>query len=575
VNAVDILKIGTHSYDSCFQENGEIYDPVFKEPFQYGTPYYALCNAVLALKTEGAERDDHVQRAAKALDAALNHVVRLDSPIPMSTVDRDTGCSWRVNHRDFFWPAVIRTYTILRDLGQKTESFERSIRSVDVEKSFRSRPPSNWAAVWLSGEWLRIREGLSPNGLNRFDEWLEVFFQERIMLEKGFYQEPGHPNSYDLFTRFFMADILNAGYNGRLKKELIKLMETGFERSLRVQLSDGSLASAHRSTGLTWTLGVQCAYFTYAAKFFESKDKVKSQLAKVAARRALSSFVRWQRKNGYYSPVENCLPVGYRVGFERYTSEGNHGPLALGFLAVAILNGFEDEPLASGTSRKPSVLIEHDPIYRAIAHYGPYSVHFNAFPSPDYDGFGIVDMTFGPNRFLHFVSSVKSMATGKFLNVGMAYKDEQVDGELTIIARKDFRLINGFQKVEGEDYCGFSLEARCRGEWYTYAAAVRIGENGIEIEESTPGLNNFKSLLIPYLRDPGTGTTTDIDIKKNEKRIRLIHGNEEIEFALTQKIHRVIHLPYGYENRRGLCGLIRVDLEGRMQGISYRVRIVR
>jgi len=93
--------------------------------------------------------------------------------------------------------------------------FEDGIRSVDVEESFRSRPPSNWAVVWPSGEWLRIREGLSPNSVERFDEWLAVFFSDRIDIDKGFYHEPGHPNSYDLFTRFHLADILQEGYGGR------------------------------------------------------------------------------------------------------------------------------------------------------------------------------------------------------------------------------------------------------------------------------------------------------------------------------------------------------------------------
>ena len=61
MTAIDILKTGTHSYDCCFQENGEIHDLVIGAPFQYGTSYYTVCNAVLATKTAGAERDAHVE----------------------------------------------------------------------------------------------------------------------------------------------------------------------------------------------------------------------------------------------------------------------------------------------------------------------------------------------------------------------------------------------------------------------------------------------------------------------------------------------------------------------------------
>lgn len=572
MNAIEILKTATHSYDRCFQENGEIHDPVLGAPFQYGTPYYTVCNAVLALKTTGAERDAHIQRALKGLEASLNHVMRTDLPPTISSLDRDTGTTSRINHRDFFWPPVLKSYLILKGLGLDVGRFEEGIRSVDVEKSFRSRPPSNWAMVWLSGEWLRIREGLSPNSVERFDEWLEVFFGGHIDIAKGFYHEPGHPNSYDLFTRFHLADILQEGYEGRFRDAMCALMDTGLERSLAVQLSDGSVASAYRSTGLTWTVGVECAYFTHAVRFFESRDKARSRAAREAARRALSSFARWQRKDSYYSPAENCLPGAYRVGYEGYTTEGNHGPLPTGALATAVLNGLEDEPLPSGAPKPTLVRIEHDSTYRAIAHRGLYSVHFNAFPSPRYDGFGIVDMTFGPNRFLHFVSSVKSLHSGKFLNIGLAHKSHQVDGELTIVARKDFNLLDGFQRIEGHGCCGFSLEGRAKGEWYTYAASVRIDDDGIEVNESTPGLKDFKSLLIPYLRDPGAGMTTDVIVGKT---IRFILGDEEIEFVLGQEIDRVIHLPYGYENRRGLCGLIRVDFKGAREGIVYRVRVVR
>jgi len=572
MNAIDILKTGTHSYDCCFQENGEIHDPVIGAPFQYGTPYYTVCKAVLAAKTAGPERDAHVGKALKGLNASLNHVIRIDLPATISSVDRDTGRMGRLNHRDFFWPPILKSYLILKGLGEDVAGFEEGIRSVDVEKSFRSRPPSNWCMVWLCGEWLRIREGLSPNSIERLDDWLGVFFNGHIDIDKGFYHEPGHPNSYDLFTRFHLADMLMEGYNGRFKAQMAALMATGLERSLAVQLSDGSVASAYRSTGLTWTLGVACAYFTHAASFFESKDEAKSRASREAARRTLSSFARWQRKDGYFSPAENCLPGAYRVGYEGYTTEGNHGPLPLGALATAVLNGLDDEPLPSGTRKPALVRIEHDPTYRAIAHRGPYSVHFNAFPSPRYDGFGIVDMTFGPNRFLHFVSTVRSLHSGKFLNLGLAHKKEQTDGDLTIIARKDFNLLSGFERIEDDACCGFSLEGRAKGEWHTYAASVTIDDDGIEVNESTPGLSDFKTLLIPYLRDPGTGLTTEVVI---DKTIRLILGDEEIEIAPEQEIYRAIHLPYGYENRRGLCGLLRLDFKGERESICYHVRIVK
>ena len=77
------------------------------------------------------------------------------------------------------------------------------------------------------------------------------------------------------------------GYDGRRREDLEILMRTGLLRSLGVQLSDGSLASA-RSTGQTWTLGAQCAYFTHASNYFRGREPELARRAEEAAYRALS-----------------------------------------------------------------------------------------------------------------------------------------------------------------------------------------------------------------------------------------------------------------------------------------------
>lgn len=571
-NALEILKTATDSYAPCLREDGEIVDPVLGVPFQYGTPYHALCNAVLALKLTRAQSGQYRRNAMLGLEASLRHVLHTELPPLISSVDRDLGEMGRLNHRDFFWPPILKTYVILRELGEDVERLAPQIRAVEIERAFRSRPPSNWAMVWLLGEWIRIREGLSPHSRDELDDWLAVFFAHHIDIEKGFYHEPGHPNSYDLFTRYHLAALWGEGYDGRFCPKIEALMETGLRRSLAVQLSDGSLASAYRSTGLTWTLGVECAYFVLAARFFQQRDPVRSQLAHAAARRALGALARWQRPGARYSPVENCLPADYRVGYERYTTEANHGTLPIAALALAVLNGFAAEPLPDSALREPQVWLEHDPIYRALAHCGPYSLHFNAFPSPEYDGFGIVDMTFGPNRYFHFVSSVRSLHSGRFVNLGLAHKADQIEGPLTVIARQDKMLVSGFHPIQTGDRVGFALEARGRGEWYIYRASMTIGDDGIRISEETPGLRDFKSLLIPYLRDAGRGIITQVF---PEQEIRFVHGDEEVRIALEQKVERCLHLTYGYENRRGLCGLLRVDLTGEQEGIAYRIYRVR
>jgi hypothetical protein len=557
---VEILREAVESYTPYLQPSGEMHDPVFGEPTQYGTPYHALCNAVLAREDGGERRSAYAHRAVRGLEAALDHVLDRELQPTASDFDGATGAVSRSNHRDFFWPPILKTFLILRDLGvDGAEDLANRISGVDIGASFAQRPPSNWAAVWLSGEWLRFREGLSAFSMERLDLWLDSFFETHILIGQGLYQEPGYPNSYDLFTRYHLADMLVEGYDGRRRQDLEFLMRTGLHRSLGVQLSDGSLASAHRSTGQTWTLGAQCAYFTHAANHFRVQDPELSRRAEEAAHCALSSLRRWQR-DGPYSPVENRLPPGHRVGYERYTADGHYANLAAAFLAVAVSSGLNRPITGPPGDREASLLLEHDPTFRAVLHNGPYSLHFNARPAPDYDAFGVVDLTFGPGRFLQFVSSAKHLESGRLLNLGTAHNS---GSDLALIGRME----GGLKPPRVE------LEARDRGSPYRYRFAARVETKGVYIEEATPGLEEPKVLLIPYLRDPGTGTITGVRVEAGG--VRLVHGGEEVEISYGAPVKRVVHLTGGLQSRRGLCGLLRIEFREGSQGISYRIRATR
>ncbi|HJQ28621.1 MAG TPA: hypothetical protein VJ827_04730 [Rubrobacter sp.] len=559
LDPVAILSEAVESYAPYLQRSGEMHDPVFGEPTQYGTPYYAFCNAVLAGSVGGERGLAYVDRAVRGLEAAIDHVSDPGLPPTASGFDPATGAVIRSNHRDFFWPPILKTFRILRHMGvDGVEGLVRRISAVDIEGSFASRPPSNWAAVWLSGEWLRLREGLSPYSTEEVDLWLDAFFDARILIEQGFYQEPGHPNSYDLFTRYHLADMLMEGYDGRRREDLESLMRTGLHRSLDVQLSDGSLASAHRSTGQTWTLGAQCAYFTHAATHFRGREPELAGRAEEAAYRALSSFRRWQRKDGPYSPVENRLPPGNRVGYERYTADGHYATLAAAFLAVAVSNGFY-RPASGG--RKASVRLEHDPIYRAVMHNGSYSLHVNGRPAPDYDAFGLVDLTFGPGRYLQFVSCAKHLESGSLLNLGMQKSLSQ--GELALI---------GPMERHGTS-AGVRLQARRTGSPHNYRLAARVETDGVYVEEATPRHEEPKTLLVPYLRDAGTGAETELRVEAG--KVRLIHGREEVEVSYGAPVKRVVHLTGGFESRRGLCGLLRIEFRKMSERIYYRIRATR
>ncbi|SDR72651.1 hypothetical protein [Actinopolymorpha singaporensis] len=576
---VAVLTTGVDSFSPYVQTSGELHDPVFDEPTQYGTAYHAYCQAVLAEAGPTGERAERLERAGRGLDAALAHTENPDLPPTGASFSRADGSVRRSNHRDFTWPPILKTFRVLRDAGdERAAGFADRIAAVDILRSFRSRPPSNWASVWLSGEWIRIREGLSPYSVEDVDEWLTVFLADLLRPEDGFYFEPGKPNSYDLFTRLHVADLLVEGYDGRHRPALERLMETGLERSLAVQLSDGSLASAHRSAGQTWTLGAQVAYFTRARAYFAARcDTERADRAAEAATRSYVSMRRWQRPGATFSPVENVLPEGWRVGYEAYTADGHYANLALAFLAAAVRAGFTGDPQVTA-DRTPATRVEHAPIFRGVASAGRYSVAVNADPAPAYDGFGITDLTAGPDRHLQFASSVRHPETGRFLNLGTALRSGGVRGELDVLAQRTFTLD---APIEALDRPGARAGLRLRGradrgdgdDAMPYLLELGVYDDGVRVEEATPGVAGERSLLVPYLRNPGTGVHTEVE--RTPYGVRLVHGAEVVAVTVEAPVQAMVHLPYGFENRRGLCGLVRLDLAGMHDTVRFTVAVAR
>lgn len=564
---LDILARGVESLAPFLDARGELLDPVAGQPFQYGTAYCAYCHAVLARMGRPERRSAHAEHAFKGLCASLDHIENPQAHPWCTQVYDPTASLGRHDHRDFFWPPVLRTFRALRDQGGiDLSGCRQRIEALDPEQCFASRPPSNWSAVWISGEWLRMRDGMSACPRDRFDRWVEDLLSVTL-IEQGFYQEPGHPNSYDLFTRYHLAAILLEGYDGPAQAKLARLLVTGLDRSLAVQLSDGSLASAHRSTGQTWTLGAEAAFFTQAAAYLAESDPGRARAAQHAAQRAVRSLERWQPADGPFSPVENLLPSSHRVGYQDYTAVANYSALALAFLAQAVELGIDDFAASGPAIPASGCFIEHDPTFRALVHAGPYSVHVNAFPSVEYDAFGITDITFGEGRHLHFASSVRHVASGRLFNLGLAVRYLPGPSVPVVMAQERMMLTGPIQT--GAEAGSLTVTARPNGRQYPYRIDVSAGGDGIAVRESTPGYVSLKSLFIPYLRDNGDGVVTEVETRPGE--VVLQRRDERVVLTIDAKVDNVVHLTHGYENRRGLCGLIRLDFADPATEIAYRV----
>lgn len=162
------------------------------------------------------------------------------------------------------------------------------------------------------------------------------------------------------------------------------------------------------------------------------------------------------------------------------------------------------------------------------------------------------------------------METKRLFNLGIATRNEPGRSELTFLSQQNPALIGEIKPGYGQ--ASVCLQAQPRGQPCTYRLDVAINSSGVLITEATPGLSGFKTLIIPYLRDPGTGALTHVSYEPG--RILLVHDSEKILIEINAAIEYMLDLPHGFENRRGLCGLVRVDLSDPCEEVSYRIKVL-
>eukprot|EP00873_Tetraselmis_striata_P031672 jgi/Tetstr1/451936/TSEL_038972.t1 len=424
------------------------------------------------------------------------------------------------------WPPILRTFIMLRDLpdpGMDLDlaPMEELIRKVDSPNIFSEKPPVNWATVWMVGEWLRIREGLSPYSKADMDAWLAPFFEQNlemnhgfnkelaesigrpidwttaIDMEHGFFREPGVPNSYDMFSRVHLLELLVDGYDGAFAAQMHDLLATGMKRSLGVQLSSGSLASAYRSSAHLWNLTGQTYYFYHGSRLLADRNPDLSAKAEAACKRAFRACQTCQRESGDLSPVENVHPLGWRVGYEVYTMEAHYVAMPLGFLGAAIVDGFD----------------------------GVVS------PFAGYDPLGIADITLGVGRRLRFGGQTH-------YGRGDAHPDahklsNQLPFTLGLALRDPDRSIHPVSALQptgarGAEASADGLTAFAETERGRYSIRIAIAHNELKLVEELG--DAARSLMVPYLRDRGDGCQTEVTRSGNG--LRLQSGSEIIDIVV-------------------------------------------
>ena len=76
---------------------------------------------------------------------------------------------------------------------------------------------------------------------------------------------------------------------------------------------------------------------------------------------------------------------------------------------------------------------------------------------------------------------------------------------------------------------------------------------------------------VDCIRDGGSFTTR---VTFEPQAVLFTLGEEAVRFSFDTWLDHCLDLPHGFENRRGLCGLLRVDFRDPLETVNYQVSIV-
>jgi hypothetical protein len=102
-----------------------------------------------------------------------------------------------------------------------------------------------------------------------------------------------------------------------------------------------------------------------------------------------------------------------------------------------------------------------------------------------------------------------------------------------------------------------------------------VGPDSVDVTESTPGHRHYPVLYIPYPADLGDGLITVVSWTADGARFDLDgpNGAESLLVQVFAPIELRLNLSADYVNRRGVCGLVRLDLGGPADEVSWRVSV--
>ena len=514
---IDGVRGIVHFFRQFQSKNGAIFDPNKKEEFQYSTPAYAYCSALLL--SEGIDPDIR-ESAIRAIDWAVTSFCRGEAA---------------TKHEDFFPFLLGQALRLIEpnvEAGQLA-AWKNLLRSTNPFRIYRHKvggrdgPGSNWNCKALAGEYLFYAAGIRDN--------LD-FVETSLSMQGRFFNNPyglytEGPSVYDIFPRCWLGEMLFRGYKGAFAGKLEKVLRLGELTSLFLQMPDGALYSGGRSSHHLWGDALQTLCFEAACRHLVA-DPANHALAgafKRAARRAYAAVEACRHDSGEFSVVRNRAPYTQQHGYERYSSHSQYNLLLGAILSLAYEAAENSEALEEKHTPAEAgrYLLElPKPFRRVIANCNGTAVNIALAHSPGQYPIGLqgaaqVDIPFETSLLDGILSDsaygVPEMPTVS-LGTGLSWREGEEWCSLASRPKSISRALL-IPKSEDDEVVAFQIDYRDLDDktFILEDYEVRSGEIRIDYSRSPVISTNDVRLQWNLLEYDGADAV-DIQIEKNVVR---------------------------------------------------------
>ncbi|WP_338455071.1 hypothetical protein [Aeromonas veronii] len=532
------IKDGVFYFRKYQAKSGEIIDPYLNVEFQYATPFYAYCSALISKEFSDSSL---LQSSILAFEFSLNSLITQSAA---------------TQHEDFFSSPLAHTFNILK------EHVPNEIR-LDWEKKFLSMNPfdiyrhvvggsgsdgSNWNCKALSGEWLLHKQGVR-NDISFFTHSLNLqgrFFNNKFDL----YAEG--PFVYDIFPRAWLYDFIEHHYDGELKDVIGDTLDSAAISSLFMQSSSGLLPLGGRSGLHIWGDVLQILLFEIAAKrSMHGGDIKQAGIFKRAAHIAYKSVCTWKDDDSILPIVRNKCGSALRHGFEGYSSHTQYGLLTLGILGYAWEHAESSESLREVVTPAEvgSYMIDlPSPFNTIIASCAGNSIQIHKHKIKGQNPVGLNKISlkglspslpmmdgFVSGRAYHLAFNIFD----KDCSLTIQWCDESGDiKQLSDFDEKEFQIVIS-NKVIHENYVYF--ETHYTSKFISFYMAYEVSEPGVAVKIICENEVKIR-FVMPIFSSDGKEKST-LTCKKNKVHVNFKNSN--FYYTATENIV-LLRKDYGF-----------------------------